>query len=561
MKAIMNDNEIQMIPQLLETAAERLPEQIALMVFDDNGDALKITYGQFLNNVRKLASFIQRKGFKKGAHIAILGKNSPEWATAYLAIQTAGCVTIPLDPALRPQELRHILRHSEAVALFNESRFTAPLTEENGTHPVRYYELEDIWGIIDAEKAPLPPRYEINPSLPASIIYTSGTTGSPKGVVLSHANIVSNVHAMKKHIDLFPEDTFISVLPIHHSFEGTCGFLTPISIGSGVCYARALRAKEILEDIQASGATIILGVPLLFEKIYNGIRKGIDKKGFVAKAAFGSLMGVTKLLDSTVSERSGVKTMKPFRKKAGFGNLRLMISGGAAIRPEVVEFFNSFGVACLQGYGLSETSPVLAANPIDSKKAASVGPPLDGVEIKIYEPNADGVGEVLAKGPPVFGGYYKNEAATKEAFTPDGWFRTGDLGRLDDEGFLYIMGRAKDVIVTAAGKNVYPDEIEERINSSPLITESIVIGAKRGNDEVPFAIIVPDYDGLDKHFSSKWTDDDVQRAIKELIERVNSEIAPFKRIKGFKLQQEEFPKTSTKKIKRYLYHGEGFSVE
>ncbi len=557
----MPDTEARIIPQLLELSAKRFPSKAALMVNDGEGGCLKIKYEELQEKVLKLSSFIQRAGYKFGQHIAVLGKNSPEWATTYLAIQTAGCITIPLDPALRPQELRYIIRHSDAVAVLCDARFSAPLREGNNLGDVHFYDLEDIWKIADGKSAPLPPRYEKNPEATASIIYTSGTTGSPKGVILTHQNIISDVRAMKKRIDLFPEDTFISVLPLHHCFEGTCGFLTPISIGSGVCYARALRAKEILEDIQASGATIILGVPLLFDKIYSGIVKGVEKKGAIAKVAFESFMGVTKLLDSTISSRSGVKTMRPFRKKAGFGNLRLMISGGAAISPEVVDFFNHFGVTCLQGYGLSETSPVLAVNPTTSRKSASVGPPLEGVQIKIDSPNSEGIGEILAKGAPVFNGYYKNPAATKEAFTPDGWFKTGDLGWLDKEGYLFISGRAKDIIVTAAGKNVYPDEIEEKINSSTLVMESIVIGAKRGNDEVPFAIIVPDLDAVDKHFSGKWTDEQLEKAIRELVERVNGEIAQYKRIKGFKLQQEEFPKTSTKKIKRYLYHGEGFKVE
>ncbi|MCK5833086.1 AMP-binding protein [bacterium] len=557
----MSNEKVSIVPQILEKTASRIPDRIAMMVFDGSGGSTELTYSELLQKVRKLASFLKHAGFKKGQHIAVLGKNSPEWAITYFAIQTVGCVTIPLDPALRPQELRYIIRHSDAAAIFNNERFTAPLREENGFESIKQYNLEDIWKIMESEIEILPSFSNQDADLPASIIYTSGTTGSPKGVVLSHRNIIGDIDGMKKRVDLFSEDTFISVLPIHHSFEGTCGFLTPISIGSGICYARALRAKEILEDIQASNATIILGVPLLFDKIYKGIIKGVNKKGGIAKLAFGSVMGVTKLLDGTISRRAGIKTMKVFRKKAGFGNLRLMISGGAAIRPEIVDFFNYFGVTCLQGYGLSETSPVLAASPTTSKKSASVGPAISGVQLKIDLPNQDGVGEILARGVPVFQGYYKNPEATRDAFTPDGWFKTGDLGKIDDEGFLFISGRAKDVIVTAAGKNVYPDEIEEKINASKLVTESIIIGVKHANSEEPFAIIVPDLDGLDKYFSKKWTDDDVEKVMKELIEKVNNQIAPYKRIKGFKIQQEEFPKTSTKKIKRYLYYGKGIRID
>ena len=549
----MSDFEIKIVPHFLQRSAAAYPKKNALMVNEGDGHLREISYEKLLENVQKLASFLQREGYNRGDHIALLGKNSPEWGTTYLAIQSAGCVVIPLDSALRPQELRHIIRHSGTKAIFYDSRFAEPLHEENGLESLRCYTLEEIGKLIDREKSPLPMRLPESDETTAEIIYTSGTTGSPKGVVLTHRNLVRDVEGMKKSIELLPEDTFISVLPMHHCFEGTGGFLLPLSIGCGICYARALRAKEILEDIRASNATVILGVPLLFDKIHKGILKGVGKKGFVAKSAFSSIMDLTKLLDSTVSMRSGKTLMKAFRKKAGFGNLRLMVSGGAAIKLDVIEFFNHFGMVCVQGYGLSETSPVLAVNIVESKRFASVGPAIEGVQIKIDSPNSDGVGEILAKGAPIFEEYYKNPDATKKVFTADGWFKTGDLGRLDEEGYLYIVGRAKDVIVTSAGKNVYPDELEEKINSSPLVLESLVIGVTHDDSEEPFAIIVPDSDGLDSHFEGKWNDDDMEDAFKELIERVNKQIAPYKRIKGFKIQWEEFPKTSTKKIKRYLY--------
>ena len=549
----MLDFKNKLIPHLLEESASRYPKRTALMVHRGNGDLREISYEKLLENVRKLASFIQRSGFRAGDHIALLGSNSPEWATAYFSILSAECVVIPLDSTQRLKEIRHIVRHSEAKGIFYDSRFACPLHEENGLNYLKEYLLDDILKYIEGEKNPLPPRYPDTDESPAAIIYTSGTTGSAKGVVLTHRNIVSDVVGIAKSVEILPADNFISVLPLHHCFEGTGGFLAPISIGCGICYARTLRAKEILEDIQASGATVILGVPLLFDKIHKGIVRGVGKKGFLVKAAFGSAIGLTKVLDGTISMRSGKALMKTFRKKAGFGNLRMMVSGGAAIKSDVIEFFNRFGVICIQGYGLSETSPVLTLNHVDTKKFGSVGPAIEGVRLKIDSPNSESIGEILAKGLPVFNGYYKNPDATNEAFNSEGWFRTGDLGRLDKDGFLYIVGRIKDVIVTSAGKNIYPEELEEKIDASRFVMESLVIGVTRGDNEEPFAIVVPDYEGLDSHFDGKWTDKDVERIFRELIESVNMQIAPYKRIKGFKVQQEEFQKTSTKKIKRYLY--------
>ncbi|MCD6531555.1 AMP-binding protein, partial [bacterium] len=470
-----------LIPQLVEESARRDPERPALMVHRGGGKVDKISYAQLWDKVVRLSSFIQKAGINPGEHIALLGTNSPEWATAYLAIQSAGCVVVPLDSAQRPQELRHIIRHSDSVAIFLAKRFEEVLTEdgEDAFPEMSKFFLENIDALIKTETKPVPVRFPESDDATAVIIYTSGTTGSPKGVVLSHKNIVSDIEGMVPRFPFTTRDNFLSVLPVHHAFEATAGFLTPLAIGCGIGYARALRAKEILEDIQAYDATIMLGVPLLFEKFHRGILKGVEQKGRMAKTVFSSLMGFTKLIDSALKIRSGAKIFKKFRQKAGFGNMWLMISGGAAINPETVRFFNHFGVVFCQGYGLTETAPVLTVNPPDRNKPESVGPPIGGAEIKIDSPNSEGVGEILARGPMVFKEYYKNPEATEKALTPDGWFRTGDLGRLDEDGYLYIVGRAKNLIVTAGGKNLYPEEIEEKLNDSPYILESLVIGVKK----------------------------------------------------------------------------------
>jgi len=237
-----------------------------------------------------------------------------------------------------------------------------------------------------------------------------------------------------------------------------------------------------------------------------------------------------------------------------------MISGGAAIRPEIVEFFNHLGITFVQGYGLTETSPVIAVNPPDRNKPSSVGPAIAGVELKIGNPDENGVGEILVRGNPVFLQYYKNEEATREAFTEDGWFRTGDLGKIDDDGYLYILGRAKNLIVTKGGKNVYPEEIEEKINESEFVLESMVIGVRRGGAEEPFAIIVPNYDVIDEKISAGISDEQLQNLFRQIVDDVNRRMASYKRIKGFRIQSEEFPKTSTKKIKRYMFTGDEIDV-
>ncbi len=282
-------NISKLIPELLFASAERLGDRAALMVNRGDGSLKTKTYSQLRDDVIKLSSFVQRTGFKKGDHIALLGNNSFEWATAYLAIQTAGCVVVPLDAAQKSQELRHIIHHSDSSAIFLAQKYESVLFDNEGEHSPEFphFSFEHLDTLIKTEENPLPPRLPNDENFPAAIIYTSGTTGSPKGVVLSHKNIVSDIAAL---IPIFPfteADNFLSVLPVHHAFEATGGFLTPIAIGCGICYARALRAKEIMEDITASNATIMLGVPLLFEKFHAGILRAIEKKGAVAKSIFG----------------------------------------------------------------------------------------------------------------------------------------------------------------------------------------------------------------------------------------------------------------------------------
>jgi long-chain acyl-CoA synthetase len=545
------------IPDLLFGSAQKFGSRRALCVNGGEGSLVEITYSGLSDRVVKLSSFIQRTGIENGSHIALIGVNSPTWATIYLAIQTAGCVVVPLDATLHGSEIRHIVRHSDAEAIFCQAKYVPLLLEDDNEFFKVFPHIifEDIDEIVDNETMPLPPRIPKDTNSLASIIYTSGTTGSPKGAMLSHANIVMDIAGMVPKFPFSEKDVFLSVLPLHHAFECTAGFLTPVSMGASVCYSRSLRAKDILEDITASGTTVMLGVPLLFEKFHAGILKAVEKKGTISRSVFGSMIGITKFLDSIFKKRAGTGLMRPFRKKAGFCDMWLMISGGAAIKPETVKFFNHFGIIFAQGYGLTETSPVLSVNPPDKIKPASVGPALIGVGLKIEEPDENGVGEIIARGQNVFKGYYKNPTATSKVLVGDGWFKTGDIGFIDSDGYLFITGRAKNVIVTAGGKNVYPEELEELLNQSEYILESLVICIKHGNVEAPFAIIVPDFDFIDAKYCGNIHDEEIERIVRETVEGINKSVAPYKRLTGFKIQSEEFPKTSTRKIKRYLFTG------
>jgi long-chain acyl-CoA synthetase len=384
---------------------------------------------------------------------------------------------------------------------------------------------------------------DVKPEVPAAIIFTSGTTGNSKAVVLSHRNLSSNVIATSQFVSISLEDRLLSVLPLHHTYECTCGFLTALYQGATIFYAENLR--RIQDNLAESRATVMLGVPLLFESFYKRIDKGIKERGEKKFRLAKGLAGLTEWVLRIDLRR---RLFKELHAKLG-GCLRLLISGGAAGNPAIARGFRALGVTLIQGYGLTETSPLISVNREGQCKDASVGRPIPGVEVRIVD------GEIQVRGPNVMQGYYRNEAATQEVLT-EGWLRTGDLGYLDQDGFLFINGRRKSLIVTPNGKNVYPEEIEAILNESPHILESLVWGGPEIEPSLVEvqAIVVPDFEAFDRQFgAADYRDDQVYDSIAAEVKKCNQQLAKFKRIKKFTLREEEFEKTTTRKIKRYLY--------
>jgi len=383
----------------------------------------------------------------------------------------------------------------------------------------------------------------------ASLLFTSGTTENSKAVMLSHKNICSNLIAMCQMVYIDDKDTFLSVLPLHHTYECTCGFLCQIYRGSTIAYCEGLR--HIVKNLRESKTTVMLGVPLIFESIYRQIWHHASKDpGMARKLKLGIKISnllkkvnidITKKLFAVIHENFG-------------GHLRLFISGAAGIDPMVAKGFRDIGIKLIQGYGLTECSPILAVNRDVDFKDDAAGIPMPNVEIRIDSPNKEGVGEIIAKGPNVMLGYFENPEANKHAFK-DGWFFTGDLGYIDNDGFLHITGRKKDVIVTKNGKNIYPEEIEKLLNRSPYIKESLVYGKtdKTDGDVVVSAVIVPDMDYIKEEFSKKTlSQEEIYSLISKEVKAVNKSLVTYKYIKDFTLRETEFAKTTTKKIKRYM---------
>lgn len=554
---------------MLAQSRQYFGSNVAMRYFD--GERFNdLTYDGLYRMVMQAASALRKAGIKPGDKVGILSENRPQWGAVYFGNLFMGGINVPLDALLKPQELPYIILHSGIKAIVTSNKFIPDLEaikEKNES-------FETIISMDPGDSAnpylladQNPPEIEPPPTPLdniAALIYTSGTTGLAKGVMLSHGNITSDVWAVLSSIDLYETDNFISILPLHHTFECTCGFMTALSFGSSITYARGLASKQIVEDIKNNKATILLGVPLVFEKMFTGLSKEIAKKPQFTRAIFKTTFGLSKIIKKTVNLEAGGLLFSSLREKAGMSSLRLLVAGGAPMMPDIAEAFNILGFRFIQGYGLTESSPVLTMNSNDNYRNNSIGKTPTGVTIKIDNPNAMGIGEIIAKGPMIMKGYYKNPEATA-AVLKDGWLYTGDLGRVDSDGFYYIAGRLKNVVVTPGGKNVYPEEIEFVLNKSPFILESLVVGRplEGGGGEEIEAIIVPDMEYFSARAAEKeieLNELNIEKTIKLEVSLQCQELADYKRIKYVVIRNSEFEKTSTRKIKRFLYYHKELKV-
>ncbi len=552
------------IPEYLKRSGEKFPDRMAVRI-KRRKKWFGYTYGELVEKAARLAAFIRDQGLGKGDKISVLGENRPEWILSYFAIQWAGATVVPLDAKLKPPEYFHILNDAEVSLIFVSGHKLPDIQEIRDRVPSlkKVIVMDDVNGeltlekVLDSYKEPAP-LANIGLEDLAVILYTSGTTGTSKGVMLTHKNISSNVDGIYQIIDINERDKSFSYLPLHHVFEATAGMIFPLSVGVQITLARSLKPTEMIEDLRETKPTLMTTVPLLLEKFLLRIR-GELKKSPVKKGVVGVMKGLHKGLRPLLGRNRARKIFKSILSKLGFEELRYMVSGGAALPPWVSRGLEELGFPILQGYGLSETAPVLTVNPPCCPRNTSAGLPLPYVEIKIMDPDPEGVGEIAARGPNVMPGYYKNPQATKEVFTDDGWFLTGDVGYLDEDGFLYITGRKKSVIVTAGGKNIFPEEVESVLLQSPFIEEVLVVrGANpiTGAEEVQ-AIVYPNFEEVEAYFKEKGienpTEKDIEALIGEEISKYSAQLADYKKPKRFRLRDEEFPKTTTRKIKRYLF--------
>ena len=571
--------------QLFFDAADRFKKPNALQYRKD-GTYRSISHAQILERVRRVARGLSSLGIRRGDRVAILSENRPEWAIADFACLTGGMTDVPIYPTLPADQIAYILKDSGATAIFVSNHVQADKIRQirNQLPALKaVIGFDDLRGLVNLSIDELEKRgtegdnresiatyredaMSVKPDDVATIIYTSGTTGEPKGVMLTHDNIFSNVQAARTAIPFAGEDTALSFLPLSHIFERMGGHYLMWATGTSIAYAESMDTVPV--NLQEVKPTIVLSVPRLYEKMYARVLETALTGGFLKKKIFFWARGVAdrwaseKLAGRTpggmLARQYGIAQKLVFAKlkaRTG-GRLRYFVSGGAPLAPEINKFFYAAGLEILEGYGLTETSPVIAVNTPENFRIGTVGKPIDGVEVKIA---ADG--EILTRGPHVMKGYYNKPEATREAIDPDGWFHTGDIGEISD-GFLAITDRKKDIIVTAGGKNIAPQPLENKVKTNKYVSQAVMIGDKR---KFPSMLVVPNFDQLEKWAMKRniiWTDraqllrmPTIQAKIEREVARELEGAAHFEQPKKVGLLEHDFSiesgeLTPTQKVKR-----------
>ena len=511
---------------------------------------ISLTYKEAEEKVKEVSSWFLSLGVKKGDKIIVSGKNSVAWAVTYIAVQYAGCTVVPLDSSLHDEDFIKFAKFSDSVVLVADNdrmkkvAGSLPMLgyaslEENGTYPS-----------IMTLSAPYRDGHVMTEDDVAAILFTSGTTGTPKGVMLTNKNIVSDIFISQANMNIYPSDVFYAILPIHHAYTMLAVFMEGLGSGASVVFGKKLVVSQMLKELKEAKVTMFLGVPMIFNKLYAGLLAGVRKKGVVVYGLIRLLMGISGFLKKAFGLKVGKKMFGFLLKNLSLENCRICICGGGPLPSSTFQGFNELGLDFVQGYGLTETSPITHLNPIYAFKVESVGKNVALTEAKIVDADSEGNGVIYIKGPQVMKGYYKNQEATDEILDKDGWINTGDVGHIDSEGYLYLTGRAKSIIVTDGGKNVFPEEIEDKFQLYDDIEQICIIGYvkdKALKAEGIRAIIYPS-----KNVRETMKDDEIQKKMEGIISDVNKNLQAYKKISMVTVAKEPLEMTSTKKIKRFV---------
>ena len=556
-------------PELLRIQTKRNGDRPCFVAFDGPGDSKRsLTYKEVLANVTALADWLTANGLKKGDRVAVMGKNSPEWATAYLATLFASGIVVPVDNGLHEPEVVNIVKTAEPAFVFCDDDRADFYTKNFPKLQVFSLNPESadkfVYNLkVPAGKEPAPnePATEYDT---AAILFTSGTTGKPKGVMLSHRNLMSDGFIAQRHFNHYNTDVFYALLPIHHAYTMQAAFINPLQTGASIVFGKSMAVSKLLRELKEGKITVMLGVPLLYNKLLSGIRKGIKAKGPVVAGLLGFISWLSFVIKKVFHVNPGKRFFKPVLEQASIYTLRVAISGGGPLAASVCRQYNSMGIDFIQGYGLTETSPIIALNPVEHFKIESVGRAFTPYEeVKILNPEKviskkgiEEVGEIAVKGPMVMQGYYNMPEETKAMFTEDGFLKTGDLGSIDKEGYIKLCGRAKNLIVTSGGKNVYPEEIEDAFQLYDEIQQITVRGyyadEEKTSEEIEALIYPSDdlYKSLGVERNNEFVQDEVLEAVQKIVSKVNKGFQAYSQISKVTLLKEPLEMTTSQKVKR-----------
>ena len=547
---------------LLEKTGEKFGDRPAyIFKTEEPGKFKEITHKEFRDDINALGTKLINLGLKD-KRVAVISENRYEWGVAYLGIVTGVGVVVPLDKSLPDNEIESLIIRSEVEAIFYSEKYNEimnKIKEQKNTN-IKYFismDLEKEENGIYSQKEMLEQGKKLleegnRDFLDAKIdnekmsimLFTSGTTAMSTAVMRSHQNICANLKDITSVIKLYLTDRFLSFLPLHHTFECTVGFLYPISVGGAIAFCEGIR--HIAENIKEYQITAMISVPILFESMYKQVMKGIAKKGKLETVKKGIKISQF-LLKFGIDIRK--KLFKEIHDNLG-GKVRLFVAGGAALDPEAEKGFNELGFTMYQGYGLTESSPVIAAEDDKYRRLGSIGKAFPSLDVKIDDPDEEGVGELLAKGPSIMLGYYNNEEATKETLE-DGWLHTGDLAKIDKDGYIFISGRKKFVIVLKNGKNIFPEELETLLNKIEGIKESFVYGKPKDDGDYKIcAKLVYDKE-LVKEIYNTENEEELKNILWQEVKKINKTMPPYKYIRDITITDKELIKTTTQKVKRF----------
>lgn len=540
------------LPEMFRITTKRYGERPCFTVYEGD-ERISLTYTEALQKIEALARWLHAQGIRKGDKVAVTGKNSPEWAVAYLGILFAGAIVVPIDYQLKQEEIERLLKTADVSILFVDEEKYGRFIEQPG-------QLKNIISLkkgvgtyiydLDGPAANIEQAVETDL---AAILFTSGTTGNPKGVMLTHKNFVSDCYIAQSNLNIYHTDVFYALLPIHHSYTMLAVFIEALSVGAEIVFGKRIVTKAILKDLKEAKVTMFLGVPMLFNAVLNGIMKGIKAKGPIVYGLIRILMSISGFIKKVFKVNPGKKMFHSILDKASLSSIRICISGGGPLAPSIFKQYNQLGIDFVQGYGLTETSPIIALNPTEHYKETSVGKVLPLTDLRILDPDEQGIGEIIVKGPMVMQGYYKMPEETRETFTEDGYLKTGDLGYLDSENYLYLTGRAKNLIVTEGGKNVYPEEIENEFQLygeiDQILVRGYLIDAKMKTEGIE-ALVYPNQEAFKDSVGALKPKEEIKQRIEAIIAEVNQRLKSYQKIERVIVLDEPMEMTTTKKIKR-----------